>query len=315
MAAAVASAALAVLPASRCEESGAAAGAIGRPKVVEAIPPEVSIKDSIVRIYQYESCPFCRKVRSCLDYQKIRYEIVEVHPLKKTEAKEIAPDYKKVPILRIDAPDGQQLQLRDSKTILRALLGSSDPGIGAQVPPPCATPSTGKMWPKDVEPSCGVEEQWVRWTDMVLVQCIVLNVYRTIEESAETFRYLLTHPSFPWLARRTAAWSGTIVMWGVAKSRKRKFGVPDERVALYEAVDAFAGAVRAGGGRFAGGQRPGAVDFNVYGILRSAEACQTERDIFKHCPGILPWYEGMREAVGPSCAVNAGAGAVRGAQA
>lgn len=286
-------------PPACCEETAAHSGA----EVVEEIPSEVRVKDSIVRLYQYESCPFCRKVRSCLDYNRIPYEIIEVHPLKKSETKEIAPDYKKVPILRIDTANGRHLQLRDSKTIVRELLGADNPGVGLAVPPPCATPSTGKMW--SAEHAVGtVEEQWVRWTDVVLVQCIVLNVYRTMRESAETFSYLLTHPSFPWLAQRSAAFSGTVVMWAVSKSRKRKFGVADEREALYEAVQFFAGAVKTGGGPFLGGAKPGAVDFNVYGILRSAEGCQTERDLFACCADILPWYDAMKEVVGPSCASN-----------
>lgn len=277
-----------------------------RPRVVDDIPKEVSLECSAVRLYQYESCPFCRKVRCCLDYMRIPYEIVEVQPLSKVETKVIAPDYKKVPILHVDAGgEGGQFQLRDSKTIVRALLGKSNLGVSAKVPPPRATPSTRGMW-REGEQTGDVEEQWVRWTDQFLVQCIVLNVYRTLEESAETFRYLLTHSNFSWWARRSAALSGTVVMWGVAKSRKRKFGVADERAALYEAVDSFAEAVQSGGGRFMGGDRPGAVDFNVFGILRSAESCQTERDVLQHCRAVLPWYASMVEVVGPSCAVNAG---------
>merc|ERR1711933_537675 len=102
---------------------------------------------------------------------------------------------------------------RDSKTIVRALLGQDAPGLSKTVPAPTVTPSTTKMWTTEGQTG-SVEEQWVRWTDAVLVQCIVLNVYRTMSESAETFSYLLTHSSFPWLAQRSAAASGTVVMWG-----------------------------------------------------------------------------------------------------
>lgn len=297
-----------------CEEvtlqTSSAAGSSAQPPIVDKIPEGTFRPDSgsTTRLYQFESCPFCRKVRGCLDYHRIPYEIVEVHPLTKAEVKEFSPDYKKVPIIRIDTSDGQQIQLRDSKTILTALLGSNNPGVAPAVPPPTATPSTGKMWPPEKEPekalSGTVEEQWVHWTDAVLVQCIVLNVYRTFDESAETFRYLLTHPNFSWIQARSAAWSGTAVMWAVANRRKKTYGVPDVRVALYEAVGSFAAAVRTGGGRFLGGDKPGAVDFNVYGILRSAEACQTERDMLASCTDIHPWYDAMNEVVGPSKAVN-----------
>merc|ERR1712060_359538 len=187
--------------------------------------------------------------------------------------------------------------------IIRALLGDAAPATGDKVPPPKATPSTGIMWTDECATGT-VEEQWVRWTDKVLVQCIVLNVYRTMSESAETFKYLLTHPEFPWYIRQAGALSGTAVMWAVAKSRTKKYKVENQRAALYEALDAFAAAVKEGGGSFMGGSKPGVVDFNVYGILRSAEGMQTERDVYAECPGILPWYDAMHEAIGPSCAKN-----------
>jgi len=293
-----------------CEADPAAAP--GRPTLVEAIPADVKLASSTVRLYQYESCPFCRKVRSCLDYHKVPYEIVEVHPLNKNETKEVAPDYKKVPILRIDTADGRQFQLRDSKTIVAALLktfrgASSDAEDKRVVPAPSQCPSTAKMWPGDIGlDGVSPQAQWIQWTDAVLVKCVVLNVYRTMSESAETFRYLLTHPEFSWYAQRSAAFVGTVMMWGVAKVRRRQSGVEDERGALYEALECFAAAVRSGGAPFLGGSRPGAADFNVYGVLRSTESFQTERDWLENCQGILPWYRAMESAVGPSSATNFG---------
>eukprot|EP00747_Dinoflagellata_sp_TGD_P166109 gnl/TRDRNA2_/TRDRNA2_188384_c0_seq1.p1 gnl/TRDRNA2_/TRDRNA2_188384_c0~~gnl/TRDRNA2_/TRDRNA2_188384_c0_seq1.p1 ORF type:complete len:393 (-),score=70.88 gnl/TRDRNA2_/TRDRNA2_188384_c0_seq1:142-1257(-) len=283
----------------------------GRPRLVDSMPPKIRLEKSTIRLYQFESCPFCRKVRSCLDYHQLPYELVEVDPLSKAEMAQIAPDYKKVPVLQITSEDGEQIQLRDSKTIVRSLLTwSRAEGISAhastpKVPAPQATPSTQRMWPPVDGVHGSTQEQWVRWTDAVLVQCIVLNVYRTLQESAETFGYLLTHPAFSWFAKLSGALSGTVVMWGVANFRKSKYDVPDVRQALYEAVSIVAEAVKCGGGRFLGGAHPGEADFNVYGILRSAEACATERDMLEHCPCILPWYDAMRAEVGPSCALNA----------
>ena len=52
-----------------------------------------------VKLYQYQTCPFCCKVRAALDYYGIDYEIVEVNPLTR---KEIAfSKYRKVPIVII----------------------------------------------------------------------------------------------------------------------------------------------------------------------------------------------------------------------
>jgi len=271
------------------------------PALVEDLPSDVVLQNCTVRLYQFESCPFCRKARAALDHLKVPYTIVEVHPLSKEETKEIAPDYKKVPILAVVTPDGRHFQLRDSKTIVSALIRGGP--VGAKVPPPSATSSTKVMWPSEAAEGT-VADQWLRWTDKVLVQCIVLNVYRNLTESAETFSYLLTHRSFSWFASRSAAWSGTVVMWGVAKSRKRKYEIADERLALYEALDDFAHAVEAGGAPFMAGARPGSIDFNVYGIIRSAEGCQTERDILSNCICIRPWFDAMVEACGASAAIN-----------
>mmetsp|Transcript_35092 Transcript_35092/g.74657 ORF Transcript_35092/g.74657 Transcript_35092/m.74657 type:complete len:356 (-) Transcript_35092:199-1266(-) len=296
------------LPAGRrfaasCE---AAPGDAGIPEVVTAFPKGLDLKKATVRLYQFESCPFCRKARGVLDYSQVPYEIVEVHPLSKAETKKIAADYKKVPVLEVHPAEGKAVQLRDSKTIVKAVLDADkgDSAPNSKVPMPSATASTGKMWPpKDFEGG-STEEQWTRWTDAVLVQCIVLNVYRNMKESAETFSYLLTHPSFPWFAARSAAWSGTAVMWAVARSRKKKYEIPDERQALYESLEHFASAVAAGEGAFFGGSKPGAVDFNVYGILRSTEGCQTERDFQDNCEKIMPWWNAMNKVVGPSQAAN-----------
>ena len=76
------------------------------PIVVDRFPDKLSIywglgNGTPITLYQFESCPFCRKVRGVLDYHNLPYKVVEVHPLFKKELKEFAPDYTKVPILRV----------------------------------------------------------------------------------------------------------------------------------------------------------------------------------------------------------------------
>mmetsp|Transcript_64523 Transcript_64523/g.120058 ORF Transcript_64523/g.120058 Transcript_64523/m.120058 type:complete len:365 (-) Transcript_64523:113-1207(-) len=292
---------------AQCEATSSAAASGLKPEVAESLPPSMLAGGpgkNTFRLYQYESCPFCRKVRASLDYLKVPYEIVEVNPLSKAETKAIAPDYKKVPVLVVEG-EKEALQLRDSKTIVRSLLADKNPGVLPSVPVPKATPSTGKMW-IDVPDNLSAEEQWVLWTDKVLAQCLVMNVYRTLTESSETFKYLFTHPAFPWYAQYSASIAGTSVMYMIAKRRKKKYEVEDARQAMYEACNLLAESAAHGKGKFLGGDKPGAADFNAYGILRAAEGCQTERDIASSCPSIAPWFDAMREIVGPSCALNAG---------
>lgn len=57
-----------------------------------------------ITLYQYETCPFCNKVRAFLDYSKIRYKVVEVNPLTKAEKKSnpILAGTNEVPVLVIN---------------------------------------------------------------------------------------------------------------------------------------------------------------------------------------------------------------------
>ena len=53
-----------------------------------------------ITLYQYETCPFCCKIRAFLDYYGIEYTKVEVHPIFKREIE--FSNYKKVPIIIVD---------------------------------------------------------------------------------------------------------------------------------------------------------------------------------------------------------------------
>lgn len=50
-----------------------------------------------LKLYQYQTCPFCSKARAYMDYYGIGYEVVEVNPLTRSEMK--FSEYKKVPFL------------------------------------------------------------------------------------------------------------------------------------------------------------------------------------------------------------------------
>ncbi|KAF4741330.1 Prostaglandin E synthase 2, partial [Perkinsus olseni] len=146
-----------------------------------------------------------------------------------------------------------------------------------------------------------IEEQWVRWADQCLVQLIVINIYRNLRESMETFDYLLTHKEFGYVSKMAVYWSGTFVMMMVSGARRKKYHVPkgEERQALYEAVDMMVDQM--GENSFLGGKSPCKADFNVYGVLRSVEGFTTERLLWENTK-IKGWYDRMTELVGPSMA-------------
>lgn len=55
-----------------------------------------------------------------LDFFGISYDVVEVNSIKRTETK-WSKEYKKVPILVVETPEGDVLQLNDSSMIVSAL--------------------------------------------------------------------------------------------------------------------------------------------------------------------------------------------------
>lgn len=69
-------------------------------------------------LYQYQTCPFCCKVRAFLDYYGISYDIIEVDPVLRQSIK--WSTYKKVPILVAELSQGYQ-PLNDSSMIISAL--------------------------------------------------------------------------------------------------------------------------------------------------------------------------------------------------
>ena len=74
-----------------------------------------------VRLYQYDICPFCNKVKVVLDLHKVPYEVVEVNPLAKAEIK-FSSAYRKVPIAVISQGDAAREQVNDSPVIAASLL-------------------------------------------------------------------------------------------------------------------------------------------------------------------------------------------------
>lgn len=69
-------------------------------------------------LFQYQTCPFCCKVRAFLDFYGISYDIVEVDPVLRQSIK--WSPYRKVPILVASVGDEHQ-PMNDSSMIISAL--------------------------------------------------------------------------------------------------------------------------------------------------------------------------------------------------
>lgn len=70
-------------------------------------------------LFQYQTCPFCCKVRAFLDSQGISYSVVEVDAVLRQSIK--WSSYKKVPMLLAKCKDGRYIQLTESSMIVSIL--------------------------------------------------------------------------------------------------------------------------------------------------------------------------------------------------
>lgn len=70
-------------------------------------------------LFQFQTCPFCCKVRSFLDYSGLSYSVVEVDAVLRQSIKWSTS--KKVPTMLVRTRDGEYVQLNDSSVIISAL--------------------------------------------------------------------------------------------------------------------------------------------------------------------------------------------------
>ena len=133
-----------------------------------------------VVLYQYDSCPFCNRVRAYLDYARIPYTVVEVNPLLKSELS-WSGDYKKVPVAVING-----VRVVDSTCIIdmlemllrrSAALGSSK----SSTPDGLATVRLSGV--EAVGHGTQREAERRAWVDARLVRLLSPNIYRTLPEA------------------------------------------------------------------------------------------------------------------------------------
>lgn len=97
--------------------------------VIDKLPSDIKITRKIVNpndksnldliLFQYQTCPFCCKVRAFLDSSGFTYSVVEVDAVLRQGIK--WSPYKKVPMLLARTNDGKYVQLTESSMIISAL--------------------------------------------------------------------------------------------------------------------------------------------------------------------------------------------------
>lgn len=75
--------------------------------------------DLDIILFQYQTCPFCCKVRAFLDSKGLSYSVVEVDAVLRQSLK--WSKYKKVPMILVRTKNGKYVQLTDSSMIVSTL--------------------------------------------------------------------------------------------------------------------------------------------------------------------------------------------------
>merc|ERR1719427_1489790 len=270
------------------------------------------LKDLKIKLYQYQTCPFCSKVRSFLEANKIPFEIVEVHPITKKEMK--FSDYKKVPVVMAEQ-GGQTYQVNDSSMIISAisvyLLDSSGRSF-SQVLDAYSSEQVGdstvalSKYYLDIDDDALTDEQksdieieskWREWADAHLVHMISPNVYRSMQESYASFKHHTKYGKYNnVLERWLALYGGTVSMYLVSKILRKKYcNNPDVRVDLFEAIDQWMAAIP-DKNKFLCGDKPNLADISVYGVVSVMEELPIWREVLENTE-IESWYNRMKSIV------------------
>ncbi|XP_032527364.2 prostaglandin E synthase 2 [Danaus plexippus] len=268
-------------------------------------------------LFQYRTCPFCCKVRSYLDARGINYEVVEVDAVLRQAIR--WSNYKKVPILLAKVDGGYQ-QLLDSTAIISMLetyLRDKSYQLSDIVKfypatrfvndsGKIATDITNKYFVMNNAPLLdekqkaaeAEERQWRQWADQVLVHTLSPNVYRTVGEALETFKWFEEvggwKQTFPAWECALMVYVGAAAMWIISKRLKSRHNIKDDvRQSLYDAANDWMKAIQKKGTPFLGGDKPNLADISVFGVLSSIEGCGAFEDL-KTNTSIGQWFQAMK---------------------
>ncbi|ELT91950.1 hypothetical protein CAPTEDRAFT_228714 [Capitella teleta] len=271
-------------------------------------------------LYQYQTCPFCCKVRAFLDYHGFSYDVVEVNSVWRTQLK--WTKYPKVPVLVVDnVGENGFTQVNDSSVIISCLeTFLEDPSIPfdriVSFYPPLESEGKGKKkvfeYPnkyfvmygdkkiKTTPDQRKEERRWRLWVDEDLVHMLSPNIYRTPSEALAAFRYFSKvgewEKVFSATERTVVIYVGALAMFLVGKMLKNKYKLKDDvRESLYDDLNDWVKAVGSKR-KFMGGDQPNLADLNVYGALSAIEGCEAFEDAKKNTK-IDKWFSRMKTQV------------------
>eukprot|EP00095_Tigriopus_kingsejongensis_P009876 maker-scaffold1136_size60149-snap-gene-0.9 protein:Tk09876 transcript:maker-scaffold1136_size60149-snap-gene-0.9-mRNA-1 annotation:"prostaglandin e synthase 2" len=271
-------------------------------------------------LFQYQPCPFCCKTRAMLDYYGLNYDVIEVNSVTKKQVK--WSDYKKVPILVVESPNGQKIKLTDSTMIISAIASfltdksQSLQEVASCFPRIAFTDDAGKekmdimnkyfLMFKEAPTNRTKEDivnerKWRRWVDDELIHKLSPNVYRTPSEALQAFEWFDKmgdwKEHFSSWERFLVIYFGAFIMWVIGKRLKARHNLKqDVRTSLYDDCNHWVRNVKKRGKTFMGGDQPNLADLGVYGALSAIEGCGAFDDLMAKS-NIGPWFQATKEAI------------------
>lgn len=229
---------------------------------------------ALPKVYQYEVCPFCWKVRVALALKKADYEKIEVHPLNK---KEIAfSEYKKVPVY-IDS-NGQQVN--DSNVIMKHIDKEF--------------PTLPRLLADEGTAERAEQEKWLEWSE-AYVKAVPPLIYDTFPNALKAFDYITKMGNFSQFQKFTIKYSGALVMKMVAKKSRERQNISNPLLHLNQKINEWMSAI--GTQSFKGGSAPDIVDAAVFGITLSMHGLPAFKDIQQNA-AFNAWLGRMSKATG-----------------
>ncbi len=213
----------------------------------------------MITLYQFQSCPFCSKVRALLTFIKEPFEVVEVSPF---GMKELSfTDHKKVPVLK----DGDEV-IVESATIIEHI---------------------NKKYAKFTVNDDAKE--WTDWIDQTLVHYLPPLIHPDFKTSLNNFQRIIKPGQFGWLKGKFVRFAGAIAMPKVARKMKNKYNIVNAESEFLDAIDHWSNNGLKGNDFF-GGDKPDYVDCSVFGVLNSCHELGVVKRAMQHSKEFALWY-------------------------
>ncbi len=213
----------------------------------------------MITLYQFQSCPFCSKVRALLNYIDQPFEVVEVSPFGMKELD--FTDHKKVPVLKDD-----DIVITESANIIEYVNEHY------------------AKFPIDEN-----AKKWTDWIDNTLVHYLPPLIHPDFSTSHKNFRNIIKPGQFGWLKTKFIRFAGAIAMPKVAKKMKAKYNIEDAEAEYLVAIDHWSNN-GLDGKIFFGGDKPNFVDCSVFGVLNSCHDLGPVKMAMQQNIAFADWY-------------------------